>query len=370
MKMSVLTASTLAMGLPLSSVIAQTAPLPSNPDMQLSLVGVLPLILVLVFLYFRFLRPRNNQGQQGKSMSSTSFNGGISIPGGNRGKAIVAIVLIASVGVLYKFSLEFRLFFPIFLIGGVVIGAVLVSSWLKAREQTALIRAIRQDHEKFQPSHHFCGADNNTGLVLDAKRFELALYSNRGRKVGAFTHRELIRSEIVEDGGSVTSTNRVSQLAGAAVGAALIGGVGVIVGGLSGKKRSQQDVSKISVDVTLKSVDEPIWTVVLLDLKKPLLRSSTQVITALKAAKDIHALLSVFIRKADDEDKTSHSNQTQRPIVADITNSPQLPTMDSGVFSDELAKLLQLKEQGVLDDSEFVEMKKAVLERAKRHLAR
>ena len=59
--------------------------------------------------------------------------------------------------------------------------------------------------------------------------------------------------------------NRGSQLAGIAVGGALLGGIGAVVGGLSGSSRSVNNVTKVVLRFVTDDFDKPKHDIVLLD---------------------------------------------------------------------------------------------------------
>lgn len=221
------------------------------------------------------------------------------------------------------------------------------------------LETIRLRFPDFALTHEYHAADKIAGVLLDAKRFVLGIYRTQGgRHVECFTYRDILKTEVVEDGGTVSSTNRTSQVVGAVVGGALLGGVGLLVGGLSGKKNSQTTVHKISVEITTKDVNNPLMSVTMLDSPKPLKRSSPDATTALKKAKELHAMLSIFVRKADDEDKQrAHSPQ-----------STQTSPRQGSNMLDELDRLLRLKDQGELSPEEFLQVKTALLAKERKEL--
>jgi hypothetical protein len=73
-----------------------------------------------------------------------------------------------------------------------------------------------------------------------------------------FSYRDILESEVLEDGHSVTKTSRSSQLAGTLVGGLLLGGVGAIIGGLSGKKTTHKKVTRIELKVVVNDTSHPI----------------------------------------------------------------------------------------------------------------
>lgn len=52
----------------ISSAFAQTAPAAAGGDMQSSLMGMLPLVLMFVVLYFVMIRPQMKKAKEHKSM--------------------------------------------------------------------------------------------------------------------------------------------------------------------------------------------------------------------------------------------------------------------------------------------------------------
>jgi len=73
--------------------------------------------------------------------------------------------------------------------------------------------------------------------------------------------RRVTAVEIVENGQTVTNTNRSSQFIGAAVGDLLLGGVGAIVGGLSGSTRSTSNVKSLHLKITVDDQTNPVWLI-------------------------------------------------------------------------------------------------------------
>lgn len=60
---------------------------------------------------------------------------------------------------------------------------------------------------------------------------------------------DVIGCELKTNGNSITKTNRGSQAAGAAIGAVALGGVGLLLGGLTGSKTNRETLMKIELVV-------------------------------------------------------------------------------------------------------------------------
>ena len=72
--------------------------------------------------------------------------------------------------------------------------------------------------------------------------------------------------EVVENGATVSQTNRGSQLAGAAIGGLVFGGLGALIGGTSGSTTTRQNVSSILLKVTVDDRYEPVHNIYFLKL--------------------------------------------------------------------------------------------------------
>ena len=89
----------------------------------------------------------------------------------------------------------------------------------------------------------------------DSKRFAV-IPANLPPKVYDF--HQLIAVEVERDGQSVTKSNRGSQVAGAAVGAVLLGPAGLLVGGLTGSKRQEEKVKRLTLKLYTNDLVSPL----------------------------------------------------------------------------------------------------------------
>jgi len=150
--------------------------------------------------------------------------------------------------------------------------------------------------------------------------------------------------QVIKDGATVTSTNRSAQLAGAAIGGLTLGGVGLLLGGLSGSRRSRSTISSLAIKIIVDDRTAPVHTVQFFrspsndgtTAQSPLLRPS------LEAVDRYHALVVNALRKA-------------QPAV---TAAPGLPVATS---TDQIGRLWDLKQAGAITDEEFAAHKSRLL---------
>lgn len=76
---------------------------------------------------------------------------------------------------------------------------------------------------------------------------------------------DLIAVEVIKDDISITKTNRGSQAAGAAIGGVLLGPAGLLLGGLSGSKRNENKITKLSLKLYTNNLAFPVQEILFWD---------------------------------------------------------------------------------------------------------
>ena len=169
-------------------------------------------------------------------------------------------------------------------------------------------------------------------------------------KVGGYVEAswgDIAAVEIEKNGQSIVQTNRGAQVMGAAVGAVLLGPVGLLVGSLSGSKRQRERVNELSLKILVDYRQAPVHRITFfrmngngadpkgVSLKKPAAQ-----------LEHFHALISNAIRSDD---------RQHRPDGA-----LQIQAANSG---EQIAKLWDLKLAGALTEEEYLAEKRVVLSR-------
>lgn len=193
----------------------------------------------------------------------------------------------------------------------------------------------------FNPSQKLLGADGSSGIALNDEGTQVCLLS-QSDSPRVFSHKDILSVEVFEDGETLTRTVRSSQAAGAIIGGLALGGVGAIIGGLSGSSRSSQKVKRVELRVVVNDLKHPTHTVCLLDVEVK--KSADLYKLAVRAGQHWHALLDVLIKRADAEDKIKGNDALSRASVA-----------------DELRKLADLWKEGALNDAQYEEQKLRLL---------
>lgn len=148
-----------------------------------------------------------------------------------------------------------------------------------------------------------------------------------------FSYDEIIDFELLQDGETITK----GSLGGAIVGGALMGGVGALVGGSLGKKKTKQEITEYRIKITTKNSFRP-----------------TVYINFLSTGKVKSNSLSYKMCVGDAQGVLS-----QLTIIANYTSNSTVPSSTSG--ADEILKFKNLLDQGIITEEEFTEKKKQLL---------
>lgn len=115
------------------------------------------------------------------------------------------------------------------------------------------------------PEHIFIDKEYRSAVALDEKNKRILHIKTDSMSGSTRTYKkewinfdDIIESEVVIDDETVTKTARGSQIGGAVVGGVLLGGVGAIVGGLSGKTKSKDEVKNIDMKITVNNMKNPV----------------------------------------------------------------------------------------------------------------
>lgn len=282
-----------------------------------------------------------------------------------------ALILVLAF-VLWLFSIDSALGW-IGVVGLVVAGIVLaVKDQQKKDEEITsrkygindILERLKQE-ESIVLSQKYFSDSMESGIGIDEENKKVVLlYNQDGVSEGkVFSYRDILKSEVIEDDVSVTNTSRTSQIGGAILGGLLAGGVGAIIGGLSGSTNSSKEVFKIDLRITANDTQKPVYTINfltadILDFNgKPFPIKKDDQKYKLSAEKVNHwyALISVLIKQADEEDRVKvveSSNNTTTIIQENLSNIS---------VADELQKLHELLKQNIITQEEFDKQKLKIL---------
>ncbi|MEX0828498.1 MAG: SHOCT domain-containing protein [Haliea sp.] len=229
-------------------------------------------------------------------------------------------------------------------VGGIA-QIVAVSNKKKAMEEK--LKSLPE----FSPTQRIMGNNGDTGLAIDEERKKVVLIKNgvAGVDLKPITYKDVLSSEIFVDGETITKTARGSQLGGALIGGLALGGVGAIIGGLSGKKRSSEKVKRVDLRIAVNDIKSPLHDINFMDIEGK--KDGIIYKSAMDQARHWHGLIAVLIKMADNEDARKEGFQSSSEAKGGSTAS----------LADELSKLSDLRDKGILSEEEFSIQKQKLL---------
>jgi heme oxygenase len=107
----------------------------------------------------------------------------------------------------------------------------------------------------------YINEENTKAIVIDEVNKKIHLFSPTENINLPYNFDDIIQSEVIIDDNTITSVNRGSQIVGIAVGGLLAGGIGAMLGGLSGGKISKQEIKNIELKLTLNDMNNPTFKI-------------------------------------------------------------------------------------------------------------
>lgn len=195
-----------------------------------------------------------------------------------------------------------------------------------------------------------CFLDSDSEMNLKDLNYFSVLTDNIQYSARTFHYKDILESEVIIDGETVTKTSRSSQIGGAILGGILAGGVGAVIGGLSGKTASKEKVKTIQLKVIVNDTKKPLQIIPFLNEPNSIDRSSQKFTKANKEVMHWHSLFRVIIDMADKEEKSKKSIQNNSNDANHNINT-----------ADEIRKLHELLKEGIITQDEFDLQKKKII---------
>ncbi|MCC3645838.1 SHOCT domain-containing protein [Cytobacillus oceanisediminis] len=210
--------------------------------------------------------------------------------------------------------------------------------------------------ENFTVSQKYQSYDLNSAILLDEERKKVCFLFANIDTSEIYSYKEILETEIVEDGKTITGTSRSSQIGGAIIGGVLAGGAGAVIGGLGGKKTSEQEINKIDLKVIVNNTKSPVKYINFLTADEididgkpfPIKKDNPKYKSAMSSINHWHSLLSLLIKETE-------------PINLVKPLEEQVSVPKNLSIADELKKLSELLSQGILTEEEFNKQKQKLL---------
>ncbi len=235
-------------------------------------------------------------------------------------------------------------FLIIIVIGFFVIGFFVVKQ--NANKHIKLTTSLEKEfpHEKIH-----LDSENKTFLVVDFSNKQIVVGQQEKYKKN-LPFSAIVKVEIIKNGAQISSTNRGSQALGAAVGAVAFGGVGAIIGALSGSSTTTSRIKLLSLKITVDDTDKPIHEVIFhKSIKTKGDKNDVKLVEEnFNKIANFAAYLEKAIRESD-ESKQKATPQEKQPKT----------------MTEQISELWKLKEAGALTQEEFDVQKTRLMGEAK-----
>jgi hypothetical protein len=145
----------------------------------------------------------------------------------------------------------------------VILGLMFIGFWVadqqakQRKKQIAIIASV----PNFEPDVQYASPSGATVLAIDTKT-EQFIMAGWSRPLRLFHFSDLVEVEVEKDGTTIQKTNRGSQVVGAAAGALLLGPVGLLLGGVTGSKHSEERIRELSLKIYVSDLAHPIHKLV------------------------------------------------------------------------------------------------------------
>jgi len=217
----------------------------------------------------------------------------------------------------------------------------------KARERSDRLKQKLSELPDFQVSTRINGINDFYSFIVDEANRKVALITPASKNVINFS--DIIAVELIENDNIIQQKSTSRSVGGALIGAVLAGGAGAIVGGLSGNSVQKTKVSSVKVKMLIRNIELTSVTVECFNAQSMLFKKEVETSNGLyelgkKNAVTIKDLISVIIDRVDSENALKHDQKKNTSI------------------SDELHKLNELKQKGVLTENEFIIQKNRLLQ--------
>jgi hypothetical protein len=200
------------------------------------------------------------------------------------------------------------------------------------------------------------------GVNFDEHR----VFLGTGRYEGTYRFEQIAAVEVVQNGATMTRTNRGSQLAGAALGGLALGPIGAVVGGLTGSTTSTGRIAALSLKVIVDDRANPVYSITVYQSIDGKGKSYAMAKQDVDVANRFHGHIINAMRRAQE---LAPPTITQ-PVIA--AGARALPNSDGShrlgaiageapAVMAELHKFWEMKQTGILTEEEFQEQKSRLL---------
>lgn len=233
-------------------------------------------------------------------MEQTKFTFSASIP--LLISSAIALIAVANGGSILYLGLVFI---------GLIITLVISSNQNAQSRQDNLLK-MKEDLssiDNFYPIKTIEAYGNAYIFSIDEEREKIVFIDNLHNKT-VLSFEDILGCEINIDGETIFNKSTVRTIGGTLIGGALLGGVGAVVGGLSGSSKQKTKIQKLTLIIKIKSIANPTITFECFNAWEAYARTKKDVDPtdflykqALQSANEVKDILAIVIDRVDSRNK-------------------------------------------------------------------
>ena len=172
-----------------------------------------------------------------------------------------------------------------------------------------------------------------SAVAFDKSNMKIC-FANEVNEMKIYSFNDIMESEIIVDGFTLVKSSTTSTIGRAVVGGVLTGGVGAIIGGVTGKKSHNELVKYIDLKICINDSSNPFYKIRFLDAECK--KGDFIYNEGYEKAEKWHGIVSTFIKQSD-------MKENQKESISSNVN--------------DLLKLKELLDSDLITREEFDEQK-------------
>ncbi|OBY77749.1 hypothetical protein BBG47_20245 [Paenibacillus sp. KS1] len=195
---------------------------------------------------------------------------------------------------------------------------------------------------EFRASHHFESVGAEMSLLVDEKQQQICFCHKNSFRPQIYNYRDIVKSELLLDENNISTMHRDHCGHDNGGGHSLLG------------YRCNRRIKKIELSIIVDDMYQPVYKIKFLNDGYGLLEDESEYKRAFEEAYQCHQLINVLMKRGLDSVKP---NETVKSTGTTTVIEPTSAVL----VADELRKLSQLKDEGVISQEEFDVQKKKLI---------
>lgn len=230
----------------------------------------------------------------------------------------------------------FFLFLGIIIAIGIIVGVVNMVNNSKHKKESQVAFENLKD---FKADNHYLSTSSGMSIGFDNQRKKIC-FLDKMHEAFIYDYNKILQCEVAIDGQTVLKQSTTGTIGRSVLGGILGGGIGALIGGATGAKTQNENISSIDLKIIINDTINPVFKINFLNLKTK--KGSMIYKIAYSNIEKWHGIVSGLIMQGNHEE--SNNKPSENLSVA-----------------DELKKLKDLLDNGVLTPEEFVKQKSKLI---------